>query len=133
MRLLGRATGLAVVLAVMVILALATSERPFAQQTGAPAFVIVERLDTTGPESIQEQYGKISRDIVANFGGRYVARSQHNVLLEGEGAAPCCMAIISFPSVEAAKNWFNSPENQAAAKIRRSGATFRIVSIEGLP
>ena len=133
MRLLGRAGGFAMVFAVTAILALAASQRLFAQQASVPAFVIVERLTTTGPESIQEQYGKVSRDIVAKFGGRYVARSQRNVLLEGEGSTPCCMAIISFPSMEAAKSWFNSPENQDAAKVRRSGATFRIVSIEGLP
>jgi uncharacterized protein (DUF1330 family) len=132
MRLPGRVAGL-VVSAVVAILALAASEQLFAQKASGPAFVIVERLTTTGPESIQEQYGKISRDIVAKFGGRYVARSQRNVLLEGEGNAPCCMAIISFPSIEAAKSWFDSAENQDAAKIRRSGATFRIVSIEGLP
>jgi uncharacterized protein (DUF1330 family) len=114
------------------ILAAAASLRLFAQQANAPAFVIVERLTTTGPESIQEQYGKVSRDIVAKFGGRYLARSQRNNLLEGDGQAPCCVAILSFPSMEAAKSWFDSPENQDAAKIRRSGATFRIVSVEGL-
>ena len=96
------------------------------------AYVIVERLNTTGPESVQEQYGKVSREIVAKFGGRYVARSQHNVLLEGDASTPCCIAILSFPSVEAAKSWYDSPENQDAAKIRRSGATFRIISVEAL-
>ena len=90
--------------------------RSVAQQASAPAFVIVERLTTTGPESIQEQYGKVSREIVGKFGGRYLARSQHNELLEGDTGPPCCMAIISFPSVEAARNWFDSPENQEAAK-----------------
>jgi uncharacterized protein (DUF1330 family) len=115
------------------ILALSASMHAFAQSAKGPAYVIVERLTTTGPESIQQEYGKVSRDIVAKFGGRYLARSQQNTLLEGEGTVPCCMAILSFPSVEAAKSWFDSPENQDAAKIRRSGATFRIVSIEGLP
>jgi uncharacterized protein (DUF1330 family) len=133
MRLFGRAVGFATALAVVAIFALAASQRLYAQQASVPAFVIVERLTTTGPESIQQQYGKISRDIVAKFGGRYLARSQRNELLEGEGNTPCCMAIISFPSMEVAKKWFNSQENQDAAKIRLSGATFRIVSIEGLP
>ena len=72
---------------------------------------------------------KLSR----SSGSRYLARSQHNALFEGDTSTPCCIAILSFPSVEAAKNWFDSPENQEAAKIRRSGATFRIVSVEGLP
>ncbi len=119
------------------VLAFMASVHSFAQSSSVPAqgpaFVIVERLTTTGPESIQQEYGKVSRDIVAKFGGRYIARSQQNTLLEGDGRAPCCMAIISFPSAEAARSWFDSPENQEAAKIRRSGATFRIVSVQGLP
>jgi uncharacterized protein (DUF1330 family) len=133
MKSLTRSHILAVTLIGAGILAVAVSAHSFARSQSRPAFVIVERLATTGPESLQEQYGKVSRDIVAKFGGRYLARSQHNALLEGEGGVPCCMAILSFPSVEAAKNWFDSPENQEAAKIRRSGATFRIVELEGLP
>jgi uncharacterized protein (DUF1330 family) len=115
------------------ILAFMASVHTFAQSATGQAYVIVERLTTTGPESIQQEYGKASRDIVAKFGGRYLARSQQNTLLEGEGNVPCCMAIISFPSATAARSWFDSPENQDAAKIRRSGATFRIVSVQGLP
>jgi uncharacterized protein (DUF1330 family) len=132
MKRIGRGYWFGTILIVVGILAVSASLRLFAQQANAPAFVIVERLSTTGPETIQEQYGKVSRDIVARFGGRYLARSQHNILLEGDSGAPCCIAILSFPSVEAAKNWFDSPENQDAAKIRRSGATFRIISVEGL-
>jgi uncharacterized protein (DUF1330 family) len=93
----------------------------------------VERTATTGDESIQEQYAKLARDILPKYGARYLARSQHNALLEGDGPAPCCMAILEFPSLEAARRWYDSPENQAAAKIRQSGARFRLVAIEGLP
>jgi len=132
MRKLRRAYWVAAMLTISGVLALAASVRVLAQQANKPAFVIVERWSTTGPESIQEQYGKVSREIVAKFGGRYLARSQHNELLEGDSSTPCCIAILSFPSVEAAKSWFDSPENQDAAKIRRSGATFRIISVEGL-
>ena len=132
MRKLRRAYWVRAMLTISGVLALAASVRVLAQQANKPAFVIVERLSTTGPESIQEQYGKVSREIVAKFGGRYLARSQHNELLEGDSSTPCCIAILSFPSVEAAKSWFDSPENQDAAKIRRSGATFRIISVEGL-
>src|SRR5258707_3622919 len=127
-RLISISFGLAVIVP---CLAIGYSTDGFAQQK--PAFVIVERLTTTGPESIQSEYGKVSRDIVAKFGGRYLARSQQNELLEGDGPAACCIAILQFPSTEAAKDWFNSADNQNAAKIRRSGATFRILSVEGLP
>jgi uncharacterized protein (DUF1330 family) len=103
-----------------------------AQQDNKPAFVIVERTATTGPESIQADYAKLAREILPKYGARYLARSQNNSLLEGDGAVPCCMAILEFPSLDAVHRWFDSPENQSAAKVRQSGAKFRIIAIEGL-
>ena len=97
------------------------------------AYVIVERLRTTGPEDIQKRYGEMSKPIVAKFGGRYLSRSQDNALLEGPGPLPCCVAVIEFPSLAAAQGWYASPENQAAAKVRQSGATFRIFTVQGVP
>jgi uncharacterized protein (DUF1330 family) len=105
----------------------------WAQPQGSPAFVIVERTETTGPESIQQDYAKLARDILPRYGGRYLARSQSNVLLEGDGAVPCCMAILEFPSMDAVKQWYASPENRSASKVRQSGAKFRLVAIQGLP
>jgi uncharacterized protein (DUF1330 family) len=104
-----------------------------AQQPDHPAFVLVERLATTGPESIQAEYAKLARDILPKYGGRYLARSQNNALLEGDGAAPCCMAILQFPSLDAVRRWYGSAENQEAAKVRQRGARFRIIAIDGLP
>jgi len=103
------------------------------QDSNKPAFVIVERTATTSPESIQAEYAKLASEILPKYGGRYLARSQNNALLEGDGAAPCCMAILEFPSLDAVRRWFDSPENQSAAKVRQSGAKFRIIAIEGLP
>jgi uncharacterized protein (DUF1330 family) len=104
-----------------------------AQQESRPAFVIVERTATTGDEGIQEQYAKLAREILPKYGARYLARSQRNTLLEGDGPLPCCIAILQFPSVEAVRRWYESSENQSAAMIRQSGAKFRIIAIEGLP
>jgi uncharacterized protein (DUF1330 family) len=109
------------------------SAASFAEGPQGPAFVIVERTETTGSESIQSEYAKLAREILPKYGARYLARSQNNLLLEGAGATPCCMAILQFPSLDAARKWYDSPENQSAAKIRQSGAKFRIVAIEGLP
>ena len=89
----------------------------FAQAaTKRPVYVIVERLTTTGPEDIQKRYGEISKSIVAKFGGRYLSRSQDNTLLEGPGPVACCMAIIEFPSSEAAQRWYASPEKSDGRK-----------------
>lgn len=110
---------------------------PFVGSAGAqqdrPAFVIVERTLTTGPEAIQQEYAKLARDILPKYSARYLARSQENTLLEGDGAAPCCMAILEFPNMDAVKRWYSSPENQEASKVRQSGAKFRIIAIQGLP
>jgi uncharacterized protein (DUF1330 family) len=104
-----------------------------AQEQQRPAFVIIERTETTGSESIQNEYGRLAREILPKYGGRYLARSQNNLLLEGAGSTPCCMAILQFPNLDAVRRWYESPENQSAAKVRQSGAKFRIVAIEGLP
>lgn len=77
-----------------------------AQQESRPAFVIVERIATTGGESIQNEYAKLAREILPKYGARYLARSQNNTLLEGDGAIPCCIAILQFPSLEAARRWY---------------------------
>jgi len=116
-----------------IILAAVVLAPSLAQQEERSAFVAVERTATTGPESLQEEYGRLARDVLPKYGARYLARSQRNVLLEGDGDTPCCMAILQFPSMEAARRWFDSPENREAAKVRQSGAKFRIVAIEGLP
>ena len=104
-----------------------------AQQEQRPAFVIVERTATAGPESIQEEYANLAREILPKYGARYLARSQRNTLLEGEGAVPCCLAILQFPNMDGVRRWYDSPENQDASKVRRSGTRFRLVAIEGLP
>jgi len=122
-----------VTVTIVIAAACAALKSSMAQQESRPAFVIVERIATTGPESIQEDYAKLAREILPKFGARYLARSQRNTLLEGDGPVPCCLAILQFPSVDAARRWYDSPENQSAAKIRQSGAKFRIVAIEGLP
>lgn len=122
----------AVMLGIAITVAPLLRQASLAQQEQAPAFVIVERTATTGAESIQEEYAKLARDILPKYGARYLARSRQNTLLEGDGSAPCCMALVQFPSLEAAMRWYNSPENQAATKIRQSGAKFRLIAITGL-
>jgi len=105
----------------------------YAQQQASHAFVIIERTETTGPESIQQEYAKLARDILPKYGARYLARSQSNMMLEGEGTVPCCMAILEFPSMDAVKRWYDSPENRSASKVRQSGAKFRLIAVQGLP
>jgi uncharacterized protein (DUF1330 family) len=128
--LLGRETAVSFSIALSIMTCFA--QRSAAQQE-RPAFVIVERTATTGPEAIQQEYAELAREILPKYGALYLARSQENTMLEGDAAAPCCMAILEFPSMDAARRWYDSPENHEAAKVRQSGAKFRIIAMPGLP
>src|SRR5580698_10155343 len=114
---MGKLLGLGAAVTVCLVFA-----SPFAGSTVAqeerPAFVIVERTATTGPEVIQQEYAKLAREILPKYGARYLARSQENTLPEGDGAALCCTAILEFSSIDAARRWYDSPENHDAAKVR---------------
>ena len=127
---IGRDTAMSLSIALSVMICFG---QPSIAQQGHPAFVVVERTATTGPETIQQEYARLAREILPKYGARYLARSQENILLEGEGAAPCCMAILEFPNMDAAKRWYDSPENHEAAKVRQSGARFRIIAMQGIP
>jgi uncharacterized protein (DUF1330 family) len=111
---------------------LAMAQVSHAQPSDSRAYVLVERIQTTGSESTQDEYARLARDILPKYGGRYLARSRNNALLEGTGPLSCCFALLEFPNMDAVKRWYDSPENRAAAAIRQRGATFRIVAIEGL-
>jgi uncharacterized protein (DUF1330 family) len=129
---MGKLLGLGAAVTVCLVFA-----SPFARSTVAqeerPAFVIVERTATMGPEAIQQEYAKLAREILPKYAARYLARSQENTLLEGDEPVPCCIAILEFPNLDAVRRWYDSPENQEASKVRQSGARFRIIAIQGLP
>jgi uncharacterized protein (DUF1330 family) len=106
---MGKIFGLAA--AVTLCLVLSNAGSTVAEEE-RPAFVIVERTDTTGPETIQQEYAKLAREILPKYAARYLARSQENTMLEGDGVAPCCVAILQFPNMDAVKRWYDSAENQ---------------------
>jgi uncharacterized protein (DUF1330 family) len=49
-----------------------------------------------------------------------------------EGDAPEGVVLVEFPSTEAARAWYDSPEYQEVVKHRFKGATYRAVLVEGL-
>ncbi|WP_027664410.1 DUF1330 domain-containing protein [Rhizobium leguminosarum] len=49
-----------------------------------------------------------------------------------EGAAPEGVVMASFPTMEAARAFYDSPEYQAAVKHRFLGADYRSFIIEGI-
>jgi len=82
-----------------------------------------------------EQYKHYMADAPASVkaaGGEYVIRGGRFETLEGAWT-PGRMAMLKFPSYEAAKAWYESEKYQAA-RNKRVGATqvFNMVLVEGV-
>jgi uncharacterized protein (DUF1330 family) len=74
------------------------------------------------------RYIQRSSAIIAEHGGRILARGGRSEALEGDPRARR-VVIIEFPSFEAARQWYHSPAYQEARAIRTpvSEAEFIIV------
>lgn len=94
-----------------------------------PAYVVAE-LMPTDPVAYARDYAPHVPPLVAAHGGRYLARGG---TVEGlEGAPPAGRSvIIEFPSMDAARAFWSSPEYQALGAVRRKSSTGRIYLLEG--
>jgi uncharacterized protein (DUF1330 family) len=121
------ATALAVGVVLVVVLNVISVAR---QATATPKAYIVVQADVTNPQQYAE-YAKLSPDIIAKFGGRFLARAGKTVTLEGPPARSR-VVVIEFPSLQKAEEFYTSPEYTAARKLREGAATAQFVAVEGL-
>lgn len=96
----------------------------------ADAYVIVEMQ-----VSDMEQYKRYMAEAPATVkaaGGEYLVRGGRTDVLEGDWQ-PARLAMLKFPSVEAARAWYDG-ERYRLARTLRSGATtlFDMVVVEGV-
>jgi uncharacterized protein (DUF1330 family) len=93
------------------------------------AFVIVE-LSVNDPDTY-ERYKELATASVAASGGAYRVRGGKIELVEGE-AVTDRFVVLEFPDMDAARDWYNSPEYQAALPLRRASAdTKHLFFVEG--
>lgn len=67
------------------------------------------------------EYSAAAAPIVAAFGGEFIHRAKYVETLGGS-ATPDGLGVLRFPSVDAARTWFNSPDYQAIVPLREEGA-----------
>lgn len=122
---------LTTVLAVAVVVIVTANVISIARQTGKPprAYVIGQ-IDVTNAAQYAE-YAKLTPDIVAKYGGRFMARAGRSATLEGPPARSR-VVIIEFPSFDAAQQFYASAEYSAARKVREGAAAAQFVLVEGL-
>jgi uncharacterized protein (DUF1330 family) len=94
-----------------------------------PAYLIVE-TDITDPVQYEE-YKAASPGAIAAHGGRFVVRGGETAVLEGEWR-PKRLVVVEFDDLEAARHFYDSPEYQAARKLREGAASLNMVAVEGL-
>jgi uncharacterized protein (DUF1330 family) len=77
-----------------------------------------------------KEYLKESPGVIAKYGGRYIARGGETIMLEG-GDESKRAVIIEFPSLQKAREWYDSEEYQRVKSLRQGAATGSILAIDG--
>ena len=78
-----------------------------------------------------EEYRRHVAATVAEHGGRFIVRGGALEVLEGDWPTQR-LVVIEFPSMQALKNWYGSPEYEPLIKLRQSASTGRLVAVEGV-
>lgn len=94
-----------------------------------PAYVVAE-VDVRDAVEYEE-YKVLAAASIARYGGRYVARGGEVAAFECE-AVPKRIAILEFPTLARAKEWFGSAEYTRARAIRLRTATARLYAVDGV-
>ena len=76
-----------------------------------------------------DAYAAAAGPTLAAHGGELVLDGQLSQTLAGGWDVPC-VALVRFPSIEAARTWYTSPEYQALAPLRASAADMDIALFE---
>jgi uncharacterized protein (DUF1330 family) len=77
-----------------------------------------------------KQYTARTPAIIARHGGRFLVRGGETEILEGEGAGRR-IVVLEFPSMEAARAFYQSPEYQEAKRIRASCSDGQFLIVQG--
>jgi uncharacterized protein (DUF1330 family) len=92
---------------------------------------VIGQLNIKDVEAYQEYLDGFMPAFERHGGELLATSSQSTEVLEGDWALPRTV-IMRFPTVTAARSWYNDPEYQHLAKIRHRTADANLALIEGL-
>lgn len=92
------------------------------------AYVLVEI--NIHDHDLYEEYKKLTPASIAAYDGKFLVRGAKTESLEGDWN-PARLVVLEFPSVDRAKQWWNSPEYSKAKAIRQQAATTKMLVVEG--
>jgi uncharacterized protein (DUF1330 family) len=85
-------------------------------QDEKPAYIMVQMKAKNFGELLQ-RYGQFAIPMLSTFGGEMVAGSATPTVLEGEWDGNWA-AVLRFPSMAAARAWYDSPECRPLRQLR---------------
>ena len=92
------------------------------------AYVLAE-IEIVNPEGYKE-YTQTVPGTIAQYGGKFLHRGGAIEVLEGEWPQRR-RVIIEFPSMAAAKAWWDSPEYEKPRAMRRANSKGRLLLLDG--
>lgn len=92
------------------------------------AYVIVQ-VEVTD-QAKYDQYRALTPDTIKRYKGKFIVRGGESEPLEGNWEVGR-IVILEFPDYETAKDWYNSPEYQAAKAVREGGANMTFTVVDG--
>jgi uncharacterized protein (DUF1330 family) len=78
-----------------------------------------------------EDYRRLVGPTLSKYGGRFVARGGAIEVLEGDWR-PNRLVIVEFPSMDQARQWWNSAEYAEAKAIRQATSEGTLLILEGV-
>jgi uncharacterized protein (DUF1330 family) len=93
------------------------------------AYIVFTRLHTRSTDELA-RYAKLAPSFLSGHNIKWLAPfgSSLEVL---EGAAVEGIAILEFPTIDAARAWYTSPAYQAANRFRFQGADYGAILVDG--
>ena len=94
-----------------------------------PAYLVAE-IEIINAEGYAE-YSKVVPATIEKYGGRFLVRGGKAHPLEGD-IPERRRVIVEFPSIERAKEWWNSVDYAKPMEMRRAASKGRLMFIEGV-
>jgi uncharacterized protein (DUF1330 family) len=94
-----------------------------------PAYLILD-IHVEDPEEYAA-YRERSPATLEAYGGRYLVRGGEHEVVEGDWN-PERLVVVEFPSIERAREWYQSPEYQEIVGMRRRAAPSQTVLVQGV-
>ena len=94
------------------------------------AAYVIANVDVSDPTAYQE-YRALVPPTVEKHGGRFLVRGGAHEVVEG-GWRPHRVVILEFPSMAAAKRWYDSEEYRHPKALRFQCARSDVIFVEGV-